>query len=76
MTRKAIIEKTVKAINLLPQAKAEEISVFADFLMKRHEEDKLTNGIQHLTSQSEAFEFLSNEEELYTTEDLKEIYNA
>jgi hypothetical protein len=33
MTRQAIIEKTLKAINQLPVNKAEEISDFAEFII-------------------------------------------
>lgn len=76
MTRQAIIEKTLKAINQLPEDKAEEISVFADFLIKRYEDDKLTKGIQQVAAQSQSFEFLNNEEDIYTTDDLKEVYNG
>jgi len=76
MTRQAIIERTIKAINKLPEDKAQEISDFADFISKRYEEYQLTQGIQELTSQSSAFEFLNNEEDLYSVADLKEVYNA
>jgi hypothetical protein len=76
MTRQAIIERTVKAINELPEDKAQEISDFADFISKRYEEYQLIQGIQELTSQSSAFEFLNNEEDLYSVADLKEVYNA
>lgn len=35
MTRQAIIERTIKAINQLPEDKEEEISDFADFVIKK-----------------------------------------
>ena len=76
MTKQAIIERTIKAINQLPEDKAKEISEFADFVTKRYEEQKLTIGIRQLTSSSNAFSFLDNEEELYTERDLKEVYNG
>jgi len=76
MTRQAIIERTLKAINQLPEEKAEEISDFAEFMMKQHEEQQLSKGIQRLTANSQAFDFLNNEEDLYTEEDLKEKYNG
>lgn len=76
MTRQAIIERTVKAINQLPEDKAEEISDFADFVMKRFEEHRLTEGIQKMASKSEAFDFLNSEEDIYSEADLKEIYNG
>jgi hypothetical protein len=76
MTRQAIIERTLKAINQLPEEKAEEISDFAEFMMKQYEEQQLSKGIQRLTASSQAFDFLNNEEELYTEDDLKETYNG
>ncbi len=76
MTRKAIIERTIKAISQLPEDKAEEISDFADFVIKRYEDHKLTEAIQHLTSDSKSFSFLEIEEDIYNLSDLKEVYNA
>jgi hypothetical protein len=63
-------------INQLPEDIAEEISDFADFVLKRYEGHELTNGIQKMTSESQSFEFLNNEEELYSVADLKEVYNG
>jgi hypothetical protein len=76
MTRQLIIERTVKAINQLPEDKAEEISDFADFIIKRYEEHRLTEGIQQLISNSQTFDFLKGEEDLYSEADLKELYNG
>ena len=76
MTRQAIIERTIKAINQLPEDKAEEISDFAEFVSKRYEEYLLTQGIQKLTVNSKAFDFLNDEEDLYSIADLKEVYNG
>jgi hypothetical protein len=75
MTRQAIIENTVKAINQLPEEKAEEISDFADFIIKRYEESILTKGLQTLNSQSHSFDFLNEEEDFYSLSDLKKVYN-
>lgn len=76
MTKQAIIDRTIKAINQLPLEKAEEISDFASFVAKRYEEEQLTKGIQHLSSVSQTFEFLHTEEDLYTESDLKELYHG
>lgn len=75
MTKQTIIEKTVLIINQLPEDKAEEIFDFADFLMKRHEEYSLNKDIQNMLSQGNSFDFLNQEEELYSEEDIKEKYN-
>ena len=76
MTRQAIIERTLKAINQLPEEKAEEISDFAEFMIKQYEEQQLTKGIQRMTFSSQSFDFLKDEEDLYTEKDLKEKYNG
>ena len=76
MTKQLIIQKTVNAINQLPENKAEEISDFADFIARRYEEHLLIAGIQQLTFNSQTFDFLKDEENLYTEADLKELNNA
>lgn len=75
MTRQTIIEKTLQAINRLPEDKAEEISDFADFVSKRYEDHKLIESIQKMASDSKTFAFLKDEEDIYTLSDLKQIYN-
>lgn len=76
MNKQAIVEHTIKAIESLPVEKAEEISDFADFLIKRHEEQSLMQGIQKITSDTASFQFLQEEEEVYSIQDLKEVYNG
>ena len=76
MTRQAIIEKTLQAINKLPEDKAEEISDFADFVYKRYEEQLLAQSIQKMTTDSKSFSFLEEEQEIYTVKDLKQVYNG
>lgn len=75
MTRQAIIKRTIQVINKLPTEKACEISDFADYLIKKYEEQLLTVNIQKLVTESESFNFLNEEEELYSLTDLKERYH-
>ena len=44
---------------------------FADFVLKRHEESLLQQGITQIVGDSEVFAFLADEEDLYTRDDLK-----
>lgn len=74
MTRKTIIDRTLKVINQLPEDKAEEISVFADFVMKRFEEQQLNEQLLQINQKSNAYEFLNDEENFYSVADLLEIY--
>ncbi|MFT3945550.1 MAG: hypothetical protein QM763_01140 [Agriterribacter sp.] len=76
MTRQAIIERTINIINQLPDEKAQEIADFADFIIKRHEEVQLSKGIQKLAEKSKSFDFLNDDEDLYSEADLKEVYNG
>ncbi|MCI1753580.1 MAG: hypothetical protein LKM36_12170 [Flavobacteriales bacterium] len=76
MTKQAIIERTIGAINKLPQEKAEEVLDFVILLLKRHDEQSLTVGLHHLASTSKTFDFLNEEEDLYTLADLKKVYNG
>jgi len=66
MTKQAIIERTIQVINLLQTDKAVEISDFADFIIKRYEEQILTENIQKIVSDSNSFNFLKEEEEIYS----------
>lgn len=74
MTREEIIERTVQIINQLPQDKALEISDFAGFIIKKYEEQLLTENIQKIVIDSETFNFLNEEESIYFITDLKERY--
>ena len=75
MTHQAIIDRTIQVINQLPQERASEISDFADYIIKKYEEELLNDHIKQMVSESEAFGFLHTEEELYSLADLKERYN-
>jgi hypothetical protein len=76
MTKKYIIEKTIQAINRLPTDKAMEISDFAEFITKKYENYLLSEGIQHMVSESQTFDFLSTEEDLYSESDIKQKYSG
>ena len=74
MTREALIKKTIDHLTKLPDQKLREVSDFAEFLLNRIESQLMTEGIQKLTSDSKAFEFLETEEDLYSVNGLKERY--
>jgi len=74
MNRLEIIDKTVKVINQLPENKAEEIADFADFMIKKYEEEMLTKSLQQFASESNTFSFLAEDEELYSLSDLKKSH--
>jgi len=74
MIREAIIERTIQIINQLPEDKVLEIADFADFIIKKYEEQLLTDNIQKVVVESEAFNFLNEEDSIYSVSDLKERF--
>ena len=74
MERETIINETVKKLNRLPLDKLRQVEDFVDFVISRIDDKLLVEGIQKLTSDSKAFEYLKNDEELYSVNDLKEKY--
>ncbi len=74
MEREVIIDETVKKLNRLPLEKLRQVEDFVDFVISRIDDKLLVEGIQKMTSDSKAFEYLKHEEELYSVNDLKEKY--
>jgi len=74
MTRDAIIQKTMEVLSLLPADKLEEVSDFADYILKKYDDRSLQGEMQAIVEESEAFYFLKDEEDLYSVKDLKERY--
>lgn len=75
MTKQIMIEQTLRVFDRLPEEKVEEISNFADFILKRYEDSLLLKNIHEISSKSTAFNFLNEDEELYTLADVKKLYN-
>ena len=74
MNRQVVIDKTLKKINKLPDNKLLEVHDFVDFLMSKIDEKLLVEGIRQITSESQSFEYLKKEEDIYSVQDLKERY--
>ncbi len=74
MTKKGLINRTVETLEKLPEDKIHEIVDFADFILKKYEDQILQRGIETLVSESDSFAFLHDEEDLYDENDLKERY--
>jgi len=74
MTKQEVINKTVKVLDQLPIEKIQEVNDFAGFVLKKLEDQTLLHGIQKLVEKGKPYEFLKEEEDIYTVEDLKERY--
>lgn len=74
MTREKLIKKTIDRLSKLPDQKLKEVYDFAEFLLNKIEERNLTRGIQKLATDAKSFKYLDDEEDLYSSSDLKETY--
>lgn len=74
MAKDILIRKTLNTLSRLPQDKVKEVSDFAEYILKKYDEDILQEGMVKLMEDSKVFEFLKDEEDLYSFEDLKEKY--
>jgi hypothetical protein len=74
MTKQFILNQAILSISQLPVEKIREVSDYAEYLLKKHEDKIIQKGINQMVNQSQAYEFLHDEEDLYTVADLKERY--
>lgn len=74
MDRQLVIEKTIKYLTLLPEAKAEEVLDYIEYLYNKSENEILNKGITYLAAQSKSFDFLKEEGDDYTINDVKRRY--
>ena len=73
MERQQVIEKTIEYLKVLPENRIEEALDYIEYLYNKSEDVILLEGIKHLSGKSASFDFLQDEEELYTLDDIKEI---
>ena len=74
MNREVIIENIVNKIKQLPDAGIMEVNDFAEVLLSKIDDQIIKEGISSIIAESRTFEFLHDEEDLYTVNDLKERY--
>jgi hypothetical protein len=74
MTREAIIQRTIEVLSALPVDKIEEVSDFADYVLKKYDDRSLQQEMYALIDQSDTFNFVREDEEIYSVNDLKERY--
>jgi uncharacterized protein (DUF1499 family) len=72
MERQQVIDKTIQYLKILPENKVEEALDYVEYLYNKNEDSILTEGAMRLSAESGSFDFLEDEEELYTYDDIKE----
>jgi hypothetical protein len=75
MEREVLVEKTIRRIEQLPLMRVREVNDFVEFIARKTDDALITEGLQQLASGSQAFDFLNDEPELYTVNDLKSRFS-
>jgi hypothetical protein len=70
MTKELLIKQTLKTLKKLPESRVKEVSDFAEFILKKNDEEVIQKGIEKMVSESDSFYFLNDEEDLYDEDDL------
>jgi len=72
MEKDVLMKRTIFKIEQLPTTRIQEVNDFVDFIIRRNDDALITEGLQQLSSASHiTYDFLKNEPELYTVNDLK-----
>ena len=72
MEREVLVKRTIGKIKQLPVKRVHEVNDFVEFIMQKTNDSLITEGLQELSSASRhAYDFLNDEPELYSVNDLK-----
>jgi len=71
MERELLIKKTIRGIEKLSTKRVREVNEFVEFIVRKSDDALITEGLQQLSSCSHVYDFLDNEPELYSVNDLK-----
>lgn len=74
MNREQLLDETIQKLNKLPSDKIQEINHFAELLLSKIDDKIFVEGIAEMAAKSKAFDFLNDEEDLYTVNDAIERY--
>jgi len=74
MEKANLIQDTIDILDKMSDEKILEVKDYASYILKKYEEDMLQNGLMQLANQSQSYQFLEEEEDLYKVEDLKIKY--
>jgi hypothetical protein len=71
MEREVLVEKTICKIEQLPTTRIQEVNDFVEFINRKTDDALITEGLQHLVSSIPSYDFLYDEPDIYTVNDLK-----
>ncbi|MGM0934345.1 MAG: hypothetical protein ACQEWD_12955 [Bacteroidota bacterium] len=74
MNKDVVLKQTITNLSKLSYRRLKQVSDFVEFLLQKKEDRELLNDIQNNATESETFDFLKEDEELYNDDDLSEKF--
>jgi hypothetical protein len=74
MEREILVREMVRNIKQLPTTRIREVNDFVEFMLQKANDALITEGLQQLSSSSSVYDFLDDEPDIYSINDLKVKY--
>lgn len=74
MDKQSLIKDTLQTLNKLPVEKVNEVYDFAEYLLSKLDDTIISQGIQELSASGSTYDFLKEDDDLYSVNDLQEKY--
>ena len=71
MEREMLMQKTVRKIEQLPTKQVQKVNDFVEFIIRRTDDAMVTEGLQQLSLCGQTYDFLYDEPDIYSVDDLK-----
>ena len=71
MEREVLVKRTIGRIRQLPMTRIREVNDFVEFITQKNDDALITEGLQQIASISHTYDFLYNEPDIYSVNDLK-----
>jgi len=71
MEREVLMRKAVHNIGQLPTIRVQEVNNLIEYLLHKTENDVITEGLQQMSFSGHVYDFLNNEPDIYSVNDLK-----
>jgi hypothetical protein len=71
MEKEVLVKNTIGKLEQLPARRIHEVIDYVEYIIQKSHDDMIVEGLQQLSSISRANDFLYEEPELYSLNDLK-----
>jgi hypothetical protein len=71
MEREVLVKRTIGRLRQLPMTRIREVNDFVEFIVQKNDDALITEGLQQIASIGHTYDFLYNEPDIYSANDLK-----